>query len=135
MVPSLRLCPCHVQWTSFAKKWTSDFVCKKCRDSHTGLTQGMANLKIDTNYEDDVSSILSQGMEELSITSPCMEPSSPTKDETFYRRIDETYEKAILWKNNSFDSPHGNTVKHFVQEADRILQQFFKNPFFPRQSV
>ena len=42
------------------KKWTSDFICKKRQDSHTGLTQGKDALKIDTRYENDVSSGLTQ---------------------------------------------------------------------------
>ena len=90
---------------------------QNCQDSHTGFTQGMANLKVDTNYENDVSSTLTQAMEALSNTLPCLEPSSPTQDETFYRRIDEIYEKAVISKKNSFDLPHGNTVKFFKKHS------------------
>ena len=61
------------------------------------LLKGRMPLKNDTSYENDVSSGLAQGMQVLSITSPCLEPRTPmSNDETFYRRIDENYEKAVF---------------------------------------
>ena len=102
-----------------AKKRTRDFICKKCQASQTGLNQGMDSLKTDTGYENDVWNDLTQGKQVLSITSPSLEPSTlMSKDETFYRRNDEIYKKAVFWKWNSFGLSHGNAVKHFVQEAD-----------------
>ena len=96
----------------------------------------MDALKIDTSYENYVFSGLTQSMQVLSIPSPCLEPSTPlSKDETFYRRIDEIYEKAVFWNKNSFDLPDGNAVKHFVQEADRILQLCAKNSSLHNKSL
>ena len=102
LVASMWLCPCHVQWTFIGEKMDQRFHMQKNVKIYTpallkGWLKGWMPLKNDTRYENDVSGGITQGMQVLWITSRWSEPSTPmSKDEIFYRRIDDIYEEAVL---------------------------------------